>query len=106
MSLEAEMADAFLEMRDGEEMGSVWVINGKDHVGIQGDQTSGKNLVLEGYEAEITFTLDFLKSDFSDLPDENGVVKNKRTSIEYRILRVITSEGDPTVRLECGSLDQ
>jgi len=101
---EEEARQALLECL--EELGSPWMVDDVECRAIQDSNTVGNTLTEAGFESDIEFSLTVLKTDFEGKPLIGKRAMNLRDRSEYRILRAITSEGDPGLQLECGSIDK
>jgi hypothetical protein len=89
-----------------EEFGSTWTWEGNEYDGVQGDKTSSTSLEVAGFEEDITFPVHFVKEDFDGTYPESGDTITGPDSVNYRILKVTTSEADPGLQIECGSIDK
>lgn len=104
MSFETEADDALVEMIDV--LGSFWEWDKKTLKGIQSDKTDTNTVELQGFEPDSTFTLVFRKLAMTDgIPQTGDTIRDIKMDLTYRIISVITSEGDPSVNVACASID-
>jgi hypothetical protein len=105
MSFEQEADDALKEMIDL--LGSFWVVGKKTIRGMQSDKTDSNSVELTGLLPDVSFTVCFRKCDFDpdELPETGDRIKNSDEADFYRIAKVETSIGDPSLTIYCSSLD-